>query len=87
MRDEVRAIIGTLHLLNEYPTLMPEAPSSAGKREIVSRVHKGGNRCFRCGGQAEMAFVAKTKYGRRWIDACSVDGELVREAMRELDSA
>ncbi|MGI5171893.1 hypothetical protein ACQEU3_46880 [Spirillospora sp. CA-253888] len=71
---------GMLHLLSAEPTLLPEAPPDAGaliNRRTQDEIHA----CLRCGEQAQLAYVADTLIGPRWLDLCYPCGSWLRASV------
>ena len=64
-------IEGFLHLLKAEPTLLPVAPADATAALIDRRRLDEVHSCLRCGKRAQMAFIAHTPIGPRWLDLCA----------------
>lgn len=60
-----------LHLLKAEPTLLPAAPTDVSARQMDRRVSDEVHSCVRCGNLAQVAIVAATKLGPRWLDLCA----------------
>jgi hypothetical protein len=60
-----------LHLLRTEPTLMPWAPAGDPAVLISRRTHDEVHSCLRCGQCAQVAYVAATVLGPRWLDLCA----------------
>lgn len=71
---------GMLHLLAAEPTLLPVAPLDADGETIEARRNEN-HTCLRCGKPATTALIANfDEHGKRWLDLCYTDFNLVREA-------
>lgn len=71
---------GMLHLLAAEPTLLPAAPLDADGETIEARRNEN-HTCLRCGKPATTALLADLdEHGKRWLDLCYTDFNLVREA-------
>ena len=56
--------------LRDHPERMGAAPATDQATWIDHRASSGLHRCLRCGGLAQVAFIADTKAGPRWLDLC-----------------
>jgi hypothetical protein len=64
-------IAAFLHLMAAEPTLMDPAPTAPTAAQIDHRSYDEVHACLRCGGRAQVALVAHTKAGDRWLDLCA----------------
>lgn len=62
---------GMLHLLQAEPTLLSEAPDDANAEHIDHRRLDSVHPCLRCGQRAQVAYIATTDIGNRWLDLCA----------------
>lgn len=74
---------GMLHLLKAEPTLLPEAPPNA-TNHIEHRTSDEVHSCLRCGEPAQLAYVADTEIGPRWLDLCHACGHWLRTSLDEV---
>jgi hypothetical protein len=63
--------------LREHPERMGAAPLADQGAWIEHRAASGLHRCLRCGALAQVAFIADTKAGPRWLDLCPEHGHMV----------
>lgn len=75
---------GMLHLLKAEPTLLPEAPDEATAAHITHRTHDESHECLRCGSRADIAFIAATEIGPRWLDLCASCEHWLRTSLSEV---
>ncbi|ANZ35242.1 hypothetical protein BBK82_03290 [Lentzea guizhouensis] len=64
---------GLLHLVRAEPRLLEEAPADDQGAATTRRVQDEVHGCLRCGERAQVACIAHTKLGPRWVDLCHAD--------------
>lgn len=60
--------------------LEPVPPGWTGA-DITRRTHDEVHECIRCGERAQVAYVAETNAGDRWLDLCARDAYEARRAV------
>jgi hypothetical protein len=63
--------------LRDNPERMGAAPLTDQGAWIEHRAASGLHRCLRCGALAQLAFIADTKAGPRWLDLCPEHASMI----------
>ena len=63
--------------LRAHPERMGAAPTTDQGVWIERRAASGLHECLRCGILAQVAFIADTKAGPRWLDLCSEHAAMI----------
>lgn len=63
---------GLLHLLKAEPSLLPPAPADRAVWAAAIEYRRADeiHTCLRCGNRANVAYIADTELGPRWLDLC-----------------
>lgn len=69
-----------LYRLREMPALMDSAPAGWTGDHITRRTQDEIHLCLRCDKPAQVAYVAHTKAGPRWLDLCALCAHWARRA-------
>lgn len=71
--SEDNAADGFLKTLRDEPWMMNAAPVDYTPVDMHNRSHEPWHSCLRCGRKSQVALIADTRWGPRWLDICHQD--------------